>query len=130
MRPSGDSVFRCRNPKRVKLLTRLRLGLRHLREHKFKHRFLDSLNPICGCDQDIEKSANFLLHCCNYSNERIIFLNIIRNIDGKILDKNDLEVTETLPYGDCTSDDTNNALIMNVTTEFLIASKRFDVPLV
>ena len=33
---SGSTVFNCHNPKRVKLLTRLRLGLSHLCEHKFK----------------------------------------------------------------------------------------------
>ena len=30
----------------LQLLTRLRLGLSHLREHKFKHNFQDTLNPI------------------------------------------------------------------------------------
>ena len=37
--PSGNSVFRCHKPKGIKLLTRLRFGLSHLREHKFKHFF-------------------------------------------------------------------------------------------
>ena len=68
IRPSGNSVFNCHNPKGIKLLTRLRLGLSHLREHKFKHGFLDSLNPICSCGQNIEASTHFLLHCSNYSN--------------------------------------------------------------
>ena len=128
--PSGNSVFRCHNFKGIKLLTRPRLGLSHLREHKFKHGFLDSLNPICTCGQNIETSTHFLLHCSNYSNERLTFLNIIRNIDSNILSKNDLKVTETLLYGDSSYDDTNNTLIMNATMEFLFASKRFDVPLV
>ena len=44
IRPSGNSVFRCDNPKGVKLLTRLRLDLSDLWEHKFKHSFLDSLS--------------------------------------------------------------------------------------
>ena len=39
--------FQFHNPKGVKLLTTLRLGLSHLREHKVKHGFLDSLNPTC-----------------------------------------------------------------------------------
>ena len=30
IRPSGNSVFKCHNPKGIKLLTRLRLGLSHL----------------------------------------------------------------------------------------------------
>ena len=129
IRPSGNSVFKCHNPKGIKLLTRLRLGLSHLREHKFKHGFLDSLNPICSCGQNIETSTHFLLHCSNYSNERLTFLNIIRNIDSNILNKNDLKVTETLLYGDSSYDDTKNTL-MNATMEFLFTSKRFDVPLV
>ena len=130
IRPSGNSVFRCHNPKGIKLLTRLRLGLGHLWEHKFKHGFLDSLNPICSSDQKIETSTHFLLHCSNFSNERLTFLNIIRKIDSNTLSKNDLKVTETLLYGDSSYDDTNNTLIMNATMEFLFASKRFDVPLV
>ena len=72
--PSGNSVLRCHNLKRIKLLTRLRLGLSHNREHKFKHGFfLDSLNPICSCGQNIETSTHFLVHCSNYSNERLTF---------------------------------------------------------
>ena len=108
IRPSGNRDFRCYNPKGVKLLTRQRLGLSHLREHKFKHVFLDSLKPICSCGQDIETSTHFLLHYCNYSNERLTFLDILRNIDRNILDKHDLKVTETLLFGDSSSDDTNN----------------------
>ena len=130
MRPSGNNVFKCYNLKGIKLLTRLRLGLSHLREHKFKHGFLDSLNPICSCGQNIETSTHFLLHCSNYSNERLTFLNIIRKIDSNILSKNDLKVMETLLYGDSSYDITKNTLIMNATMEFLFASKRFNVPLV
>ena len=102
----------------------------HLREHKFKHGFLDSFSPICSCGQNIETSTHFLLHCSNYSNERLTFQNIIRNIDSNILSKNDLRVTETLLYGDSSNDDTNKILIMNATMEFLFASKKFDVSLV
>ena len=119
---SGNSVFRCHNTKGVKLLTRLRLGLSHLWKHKFKHSFLDSLNTICSCGEDIETSTHFLLHCSNYSNERSTFLNIIKNIDRNIFEKNDLKIKETLRYGATSPGDTNNTLIMNTTMEFLIIS--------
>ena len=36
IQPSPNSVFDIRNPKGIKLITRLRLGLSHLREYKFK----------------------------------------------------------------------------------------------
>ena len=89
IRPSRNSVFRCHNNKGVKLLTRLRLGLSHLRKHKFKHSSLDLLKPICSL-----QSTHILLHWSNYFNERLIFLNTIRNIDGNIFDINSLKVTE------------------------------------
>ena len=130
IRTSGNSVFRCHNPKGVKLLTRLRLGLSHLWEHNFKHGFLDLLNPVCSCGHNIEMSTHFLLHCSNYSNERLIFLNIIRSTDKNISDKNDFKATEALLFSDSSSDDKNNTIVMNATMEFLIASKRFDMLLV
>ena len=49
IRPSRNSVFNCHNCKEIKYLTRLRLGLSHLREHKFKRSFQDTLNPFCSC---------------------------------------------------------------------------------
>ena len=60
--PSENSVFLCNNPKRIQLLTRLRFGLIHLREHKFKHNFRDILNSICKCIEDIETSCHYLVH--------------------------------------------------------------------
>ena len=66
IRPSANSLFNCHNPKGIKFITRLRLGLSHLREHKFKHSFQDSLNPFCSCGLDIESTAHFLLHCSMY----------------------------------------------------------------
>ena len=80
---------------------------------------------MSSCGQEILTSTHFLLHCSNYSNERLPFLNIIRNADKNILDKSDLKVTETLLYGDSSSDNTNNTLIMNAIMELLITSKRF-----
>ena len=98
-RPSGNTFFNCHNPRGVKLLTRLGLGLSHLREHKFKHGFQDSLNPICSCGKDIETSAHLLLHCPHYFNERSTFFKTIRNINRILFDKNNLQVTETLLGG-------------------------------
>ena len=111
IRSSGSSLFHCHHPRGVKLLTRLKLGLSHLREHKIKHGFQYSLNPICSCGIDIETSAHFLLHCPHYSNERSTFLNTIRKINRNIFDKNDLQITETLLYGDSSLDDKSNTLI-------------------
>ena len=53
----------CTNPKGIQSLTRLILGLSHFREHKFKHNFQETLNPIFNCGEDIETSSHYLLHC-------------------------------------------------------------------
>ena len=39
IRPNPNSIFNCHNPKAIKYLSKIRLGLRYLREHKFKHSF-------------------------------------------------------------------------------------------
>ena len=52
IRPSSNSIFNCHSPKGIKLITSLRLGLSHLREHKFRHNFQDALNPICSCGDE------------------------------------------------------------------------------
>ena len=52
IQPSQNRVYNCHNPKGIKLLTRLRVTLSNLREHKFKHSFQNTLNPICNCDED------------------------------------------------------------------------------
>ena len=49
IRPAANSLFNCHSSKGIKFITRLRLGLSQLREHKFKHSFQDSLNLFCSC---------------------------------------------------------------------------------
>ena len=49
-------------PKGIQLLTRLRLALSHLREHKLQHNFQDTFNWIWDCGEDIETSCYHLLH--------------------------------------------------------------------
>ena len=47
IRPSPNSVFKGHNPQGIKFLTRLRLGLSQLCEHKFKHSFQDCMLLSC-----------------------------------------------------------------------------------
>ena len=70
IRPPPNSTFNCHKPKGINLLSRLRPGLSHLREHKFQHSFQDSLNPFFSCAKgEVETSSQYLLHCSNYSEE-------------------------------------------------------------
>ena len=60
----STSGIQDRHPKGLKLLTRLRLGLSHLREQKFRHSFNDTIDPFCLCGTNsFETSEHFFLHC-------------------------------------------------------------------
>ena len=65
IRPSPNSTFNVSNPHGIKLLTRLRVELSHLREHKFRHNFQDPPDPFCNCGRHIETTIHFFLHCLN-----------------------------------------------------------------
>ena len=70
IRPAANSIYNCHNPKRIKRITRLCLGFSHMREHKFKHNFQESLNPLCYCGHGIESTKHFSLYCPLFTIER------------------------------------------------------------
>ena len=117
IRPSANSFFDCHNPKGIKFITRLRLGLSHLREHKFKHTFRDSLNPFCSCGLDIESTAHFLLHCSTYITERRTLLSVRENIDNNLLDLGEPVLIKTLLFGSNSFDINANTNVLNATIE-------------
>ena len=129
IRPSSNSVFNCHHPEGITFLTRLRLGLSHLREHKFNHNFQDTVNPFCSCGQEIETTSHFLLHCPLYSDSRTTFLNNIKSIKSDVLEKSDIISTNLLLYGDMSLSTENNTSILNFTIKFLPDSGRFEEPL-
>ena len=126
IRPSPNSVFEYHNPQGIKFLTRLRLGLSHLREHKFMHNFQDSLNPFCKCGAEVESTSHFLLHGPIYNNDRFSLLSTIRNIDCKLLGITNSSLTQTLLYGNPSFDIITNSLILNATIDFILSTKRFE----
>ena len=115
-------------PKRINLVTRLRTGLSHLREHKCKHSFQDSWNSVCRCGTDVKSCVHYFLHCPLFQNERLILLNIVKNIDSKLFDS-DLRLTQILLFGDKSLDVNTNSSILNATIDFVLSSKRFEEPI-
>ena len=82
--PTVKSLFSFHNSIGVKLITRLRLRLRHLGKQKFKHSFQDTFNPLCSCEKEVETTSHFLLLHPNYSDKRSTLLNKIRNKNPNI----------------------------------------------
>ena len=129
IQPTPNRTFNCHKPIGIKLITMLRLRLSHLRDHKFKHNFLDCLNPICCCGQDIETTVHYLLHCPIFSDERSNFFNNIRSIDENVLSGSDPKISDTPLFGISSFNDTKNRSTLNITIDYILLTKRFDVPL-
>ena len=72
-------------------MTRLRLGLSHLREHKFNHNFQNCINLRCSCGMDSS--------CALFDDKRIILLSTLNKIDCKLIETNESSLTETLLFG-------------------------------
>ena len=126
IRPCPNSIFGINNPLGIKLLTRLRVGFSHLREHKFKFNFQDTLNPFCSCGEDIETTTHFFLHCQKFTTVRQALLDTIRNMDVNILNQSDFSLTQFLLFGDLNLTQDQNVLILNASIKYILESGRFD----
>ena len=115
--------------KEIKIVTRLRLGLSHLREDKFKHSFRDTLNSLCSYGNRIETTPHYFLHCLLFHGERSTLLNNINEIDSTIFNKSASVVTRILLYGDESFKDEVNLLILNATIYFVLSTNTLDEPL-
>ena len=112
IRPSPRNVFNCNNYKGIKLITWLRVGISHLREHKSKRNFQVCLNWICSCGLDIEFTSHFLLHCPSFNNEQ----------STKLLELTKSSLSQTLLYGSTLFDKEKNTFILNATIEYILST--------
>ena len=120
IRLKPNSFFNCCDLKGIRLITRLRLELSHLREHKFKYNFQNCLNPLCSGGSSIESTFHFLLHCPIFHHKRHTLLSTLNNIDSKILASNVSYLIQTLLFG-CTSfDSETNTLVLSATIDYII----------
>ena len=126
IRPSPNSIFDIYNSYGIKLLTRVRLGLSHLNEHKFKHGFNNTINPICICGGDIKSINHFFLHCPEYCQARQTLFDKIQSINKMLLSQNESSLTHLLLYDHPKCNSSVNAFILNSATEFILSSGRFN----
>ena len=86
VRPNGNSVFNVSDNMGIILINRLRLGFSHLHEHKFRHNFANTINPICSCrTNSIETTEHFLMHCSDYAIERLAMFNSLLQLDISLI---------------------------------------------
>ena len=113
--PSLDPIYNYHNPTGICLITRRRLGLSHLRNHKFKHGLQNTLNPLCSCGNDVESTENFLLHCLQFVNERRTLLSTLV-LYYSLLENTCNILTQTLLFGNMEI----RHLVQAITPRFLM----------
>ena len=124
-RPVPKPVYNMHNPNSLKLLTRLRLGLSHLNEHKFNHNFKDCVNPLCSCSLEVESVSHFFLHCHYFTDIQKTLFHELRLVDENILNQSDNEIAELLLYGSSKFKLEQNYSILRSSIKFIIKSERF-----
>ena len=122
IRPSKRSIFNVNDPEGVKYLTRLRLRFSHLNEHKFRHGFLDALNPLCNCSLEVENKENVSLRCLNFENARRSSVHLFKNFPSHLK-------VELLLFGDSKLPAIDNNLILKASIKYIMTTNRFSVPL-
>ena len=129
IRPELNSTIDINDTKGLKLLTRLRLELSHLGNHKFRHNFQDCVSPMCSCGQEIETITHFLLQWPNHHCARKTFFQKINQVSGTILKQGNSTITKILLFGDNKLDFGTNKILLKSTIEFILLTERFSCPL-
>ena len=78
-----DNIF---DPKGLKLLIRLSLGLRHLmniNEHRLRHNFEDCTNPLCSCSLEIGDTSHYLLPWHYFNHQQIDLMSSVKSVCHK-----------------------------------------------
>ena len=104
----------------LKLLTRLRLGLSHLNEHRFNHNFQNCINPLCTCSLEVESTAHFFLHCHHYHNIRAKLLNSLEVIDTNLLKLSEEQLIKVLLYYSSQLDQNQNRNVLNSSINYIV----------
>ena len=125
IRPVGKDIFNILDPNGIKFLTRLRLGLSHLNEHRFRHNFKECVNPLCSCSLEVEDTLHYLLHCHHFELFRVDLMNSVNTISDKFDSLSQNDKKDVLLYGDPYLDGNKNKLILEATITYIKRSERF-----
>ena len=129
IRPVQRSIYNVFNPQGLKFLTRLRLGLSHLNEHRFRHNFKDCINPLCSCSLEVENTLHFFLHCHHYSTFHMGLMNKVNQTDENFSYLSDDNKVSLLLYGDSRFDDNKNNFFLSAPITYILETEGFSASL-
>ena len=126
IRTIPNSAFSVFDIYEIKTFARLHVGLNHLREHKLRHNFQDTINPLCSCSLEIESISYFFLPCRNNITPRTNLMNELPKLDSNILNLDEISLTKLLLYGDSKYENNVNKKILLASINFILSTKRFE----
>ena len=105
-------------------MTRLRLGLSHLREHRINCNFQICSNLLCSCGIHIESSPQFFLYCPLFDDKGITLLSILSKIVCKLIETN--KSSETLLFDNSLLDLEKNSVNLDAFIDYVLSTERFE----
>ena len=126
IRPSEKSIFNIYDPQGSKLLNRLRLGFSHLREHKFRHNFADTVNPLYSCAVKTKSTDYFFLRCQNCVSFHTALMSELSSLISGIISLRPSALLEVIRHGDKMLNDNSNQQILTATINYIKNTQRFE----
>ena len=80
-------------------LTRLILQFSHVKKHKFRHGFANTVNPMCSCGAEFESTEHFLLCYHFYSTQRSELFDNLEKANSYFKNVNDKDRVSFMLYG-------------------------------
>ena len=126
-----NPIYGIHNPVGLKYLTRLRVGLSHLRAHTYQHNFRGTITKYCSCqNNESETVEHYLLHCPRYSLIGSKLFGTLWLIISLLTFTSPYYTCNLLLYGDPSYDFQTNKTIIEITICYIISSERFKVPFI
>ena len=124
-----NSIYDIHDPKGLKYLTRLRVGLSHLLAHKSAHNFLDTTTNLCSCQNNQPETVeHYLLFCPSYLLIRSELFEKLSQIISLLTLISPSYTCNLLLYGNPNLNFNINKKILQLTLWFISSSQRFEVP--
>ena len=126
IRPNPTPYFKANRFSGFVFPTRLRIGFSHLCEHKFRHSFLDIVDPICSCRTNaVENTEHYLLHCSNFTNQRTVLFDDLRNLGINYGSLDSSTLSRMLLFGNPKFSDNVNSGTIYAVIKFIESTNRF-----
>ena len=102
------------------------VGFSHLRDHKFRDDLLDIVDPICSCRTNaVENTEHYLLHCSNFTNQRTILFDDLRNIGINHGPLDSSTLNRMFLFGNPNFSDNVDSGIIYAVIKFIQSTNRF-----